>query len=306
MPGTFKRVRTFLAIDVAKDRLTAGIVDATGLVAVRDRVATPMRDVWPAVHRLVRRVVAAKPDDVESPVACGVSCEGPIDLQTGTVTPLHLPIWQGFELRERARDLSGLPTVLGTVGVARVVAERWIGAGQDSANVMAVLVSDAVEAGVISNGRLLRGGHGNLGQLGHVVVEPAGHLCPCGAHGCLMAYASASAIEQETDRPLRRTPTAIVERAGAMIGRAIASAVAVFDLRLVVLSGSVPAALGPPLVDAARRELEQRSKLAHLRAGTDRGRYRVAIGLSRLGTEAPLVGAAGLARWELAPRAPVA
>ena len=81
-----------------------------------------------------------------------------------------------------------------------------------------------------------------------------------------MAYASASAIEQETDRPLRRTPTAIVERTGAMIGRAIASAVAVLDLRLVVLSGSVPAALGPPVVDAARRELEQRSKLTHLRA----------------------------------------
>lgn len=299
-------MRTFLAIDVASDRLTAGIVDATGLVAVRDRVATPMRDVWPAVHRLVRRVVAAKPDDVESPIACGVSCEGPIDVQTGTVTPLHLPVWQGFELRERARDLSGLPTVLGTGGVARVVAERWIGAAQQSTNVMAVLVSDAVEAGIISNGRLLRGGHGNLGHIGHVVVEPDGNLCPCGGQGCLMAYASSSAIELETDRPLRRTPTALVERTGALIGRAIASAVAAFDLRLVVLAGSVPTTLGAPLVDAARRELQQRSKLAHLRAGPDGLHYQADLELTRLGTEAPLVGAAGLARWQLTRRAPLA
>ncbi|MGI9031596.1 MAG: ROK family protein [Ilumatobacteraceae bacterium] len=298
---------TFLAIDVANDRLTAGIVDAKGEVAVRDRVATPLRDVWPAVHRLVHRVLAAKPDDVESPIACGVSCEGPMDLQAGTVTPLHLPIWENFELRERARDLSGLPTTLATSGVARVVAERWVGAAQHSANVMAVLVSDGVEAGIISNGRLLRGGHGNLGQIGHVIVEPDdGAPCPCGSLGCLAAYASSSAIERETDRPLRRTPNALVERTGALIGRAVASAVAVFDLRLVVLAGAVPHALGAPLVDAARRELEARSKLTHLRTGSDKLRYKVQLVQSRLGTEAPLVGAAGLARWELARTAPVA
>jgi len=285
---TFGPVPTFLAIDVANDRLTAGIVDAKGEVAVRDRVATPLRDVWPAVHRLVHRVLAAKPDDVESPIACGVSCEGPMDLQAGTVTPLHLPIWENFELRERARDLSGLPTTLATSGVARVVAERWVGAAQHSANVMAVLVSDGVEAGIISNGRLLRGGHGNLGQIGHVIVEPD------------------TAIERETDRPLRRTPNALVERTGALIGRAVASAVAVFDLRLVVLAGAVPHALGAPLVDAARRELEARSKLTHLRTGSDKLRYKVQLVQSRLGTEAPLVGAAGLARWELARTAPVA
>ena len=68
---------------------------------VRDRVATPQRDVWPALHRLVRRVVAARPDDADALAACGVSCEGPIDAIGGTVSPLHLPVWQSFELRER-------------------------------------------------------------------------------------------------------------------------------------------------------------------------------------------------------------
>ena len=70
---------TFLAIDVGTDRLAAGVVDETGVVVVRDRVATPQRDVWPALHRLVRRVVAARPDDVDPLEVCGVSCEGPID-----------------------------------------------------------------------------------------------------------------------------------------------------------------------------------------------------------------------------------
>ena len=65
------------------------------------------------------------------------------------------------------------------------------------------------------------------------------------------ATSSAASIEEETNRPLRRAPASVVERAGMMIGRAVASAVAVFDLRLVLLAGAVPASFGHPLLDAA-------------------------------------------------------
>jgi glucokinase len=294
----FTRVPAYLAIDVGNDRLAAGVVDDEGSVIVRDRVATPPRDVWPALHRLVRRVVAARPDDVDPLELCGVSCEGPIDRDRGTVSPMHLPVWQEFELRERVRDLTGLPTVLGAAAQARVLAERWTGAAVGVDDVMLLLIADAVEAGVISNGRLLRGRLGNAGQLGHLVVEPGGLPCLCGGAGCLTSYISAASIEEETNRPLRRAPASVVERAGMMIGRALASAVAVFDLRLVLLSGAVASSFGHPLLDAARRELDQRSRLAHVRAEADRSEHRVRLELSTLGNVAPLVGAAALARWE--------
>ncbi len=296
---------TYLAIDVGNDRLAAGIVDDAGSVVVRDRVATPPRDVWPALHRLVRRVVAARPDDADPLELCGVSCEGPIDRDRGTVSPMHLPVWQGFELRERVRDLTGLPTVLGAAAQARVLAERWAGAAVDVEDVMLLLLADAVEAGVVCNGRLLRGRLGNAGQIGHVVVEPGGLPCPCGGAGCLTSYVSAAAIEEETNRPLRRAPASVVERTGMMIGRAVASAVAVFDLRLVLLAGVVASSFGHPLLDAARRELDQRSRLAHVRAGADRSEHRTRLELSTLGSVAPLIGAAALARWEPAQVASV-
>ncbi len=204
---------------------------------MRDRVATPPRDVWPALHRLVRRVVAARPDDVDALERCGVSCEGPIDRRHGTVTPLHLPIWQAFELRERvARPDRAADRARHRPARRRVLAERWTGAAPGRRRRHGrCWCRDAVEAGVICNGRLLQGRLGNAGQLGHVVVEPDGLPCPCGGAGCLTAYASASAIEEETNRPLRRAPASVVERTGMMVGRAVASAVAVFDLRLVVL-----------------------------------------------------------------------
>ena len=289
---------SYLAIDVGTVRLAAGVVDDAGEAIVRDRVTTPPHDVWPALHRLVRRVVAARPVDADPLELCGVSCEGPIDRDTGTIEPMHLPAMHHFELRERVRDLTGLPTVIGTAAHARVLAERWIGAARAVDDVMVLVLSDAVEAGIVCNGRLLRGRRGNAGQLGHVIVEPEGLSCPCGGQGCLTAYASSSAIENETNRPLRRAPASVIERTGMMIGRAVASAAAVLDLRMVLLAGAVPSVFGMPLLEAARRELDQRSRLVHLRQGADRAESRVTLDFTAMGIEAPLVGAAALARLD--------
>jgi predicted NBD/HSP70 family sugar kinase len=97
--GTVGGMASYLAIDVGTVRLVAGVVDDAGEAIVRDRVTTPPRDVWPALHRLVRRVVAARPVDADPLELCGVSCEGPIDREKGTVEPMHLPALHHFELR---------------------------------------------------------------------------------------------------------------------------------------------------------------------------------------------------------------
>ena len=69
---------------------------------------------------------------------------------------------------------------------------------------MVLLMSDAVEAGVICNGRLLPGRLGNAGELGHVVVEPEGLACAVRRRGVPDRLRVGVAIEEETNRPLRR------------------------------------------------------------------------------------------------------
>jgi glucokinase len=191
---------------------------------------------------------------------------------------------------------------MATSSQARVIAERWIGAARNAPDVMVLLLSDAVEAGVVSNGRLLLGRRGNAGQIGHVIVEPNGITCVCGAQGCLWAYASAAALQAEMNRPLRRAPAPVIDRTGRMIGRALASAAATFDTRLVLLAGTVPATFGTGLLDAAAQELDQRTRVPHLRSMPDRARPLVQLGVSHLGREAALVGAAGIGRLALRER----
>ena len=288
-----------IAVDVGCQRLSAGLVSTQGQVIVRDRVSTPARDVWRALERLVRRVVAARASDQHKVMFCGVTCEGPIDATAGTVSPLTMPAFQGFELRDRLAQVTGLDPVLETRGNGRALAEHWRGGHDvhDADHMFVVIASESVDGGVIVDGQVAHGRTGNAGNVAHVIVEPEDGLdCACGGTGCLAPYVCTRALEAELNRPLRRAPAAIVERTGIMWGRAIATAAASFDTRLFLIGGATPAALGAPLLEAVRREVEQRSKLAHL------GSLRVDT--VALGLDGPLLGAAAaaLAQRRLAGR----
>lgn len=275
----------YLAVDLAPTRLTAGIVDSSGTVVLRDRIAATGRQAVPDLIRLVRRVMAAGPSPV---VACGVAFSGEVDPTEGVVHSRRDPVWSGVRLVELLSSAIDLPVAIDSRGRASVLAERWCGAGVGRRNVMSMVIDDAVDAGIITDGRLLRGRSSQAGQIAHLVVEPDGLACRCGGEGCLDVYVGASALQIETGRELARTPLAIIERSGIMVGRAVASLAAALDLDLVLLSGSVPSLFGDAMFAALERELEVRLKLAHLS-----GLTVTMLGVESVGT---LVGAAALAR----------
>jgi glucokinase len=275
----------YLAIDVGGTKLAVGIVADTGEVLVRDRVPTPTREVWPALSRVVLRVMAAAPTP---PTAAGIGCGGPMNPLTRTVSPLHIQSWKDFPLAEEVEQLTQLPTAIDNNAKAVALGEAWCGAAVGVRNFVAVVMGAGVGGGIVSGGRLLEGRLGNAGHLGHIVVEPDGRDCSCGGKGCLEAYCSGRAIEEETGRPPQRAPQAIVERTGILTGRALASIGAICDLKLAVIGGAVALGFGAPFFAAVQSELDQRARLSFTS-----GFKVVPAGLGQL---APLVGAAALAR----------
>jgi len=275
----------YLAIDVGGTKLGAAIVDVGGEVVLRDRVATPPRDVWPALARLVRRVLAAAPS---RPLGCGVGCGGPMNPDAGTVAPLHIPSLRDFPLGAQVEELTHLPTVVDNNAKAVALGEAWRGAAVGVRDFAAVVIGAGVGGGIMVGGRMLEGRLGNAGHVGHMVVEPEGRRCECGGLGCLEAYCSGSAIEAETGRPPQRAPQAIVERTGLLVGRALAGLGAVCDLKLAVVGGSVALGFGEPFFASCQSELDQRARLSFTS-----GFRVVPVGLGQM---ASLVGAAALAR----------
>jgi glucokinase len=203
-----------------------------------------------------------------------------------TVSPVNIPAWRGFPLRERLAALTGLPTFVDNDAKALALAEGWVGAAVGCTDFVAMVVSTGVGGGIVLDGRLLDGGLGNAGHIGHVVVEPDGHPCGCGARGCLEAEASGTAIAAITGRPAAEAGPEVVARTGTLVGRAVASVANLLDLRLALVAGSVALGFGEPFFAAAQAEIDLRCRL-DFSTGT-------VIRPGQLLGDGPLVGAAAV------------
>lgn len=204
-----------------------------------------------------------------------------------TVSPLNIPGWRDFPLRSELASLTGAPVVVDNDAKALAVGEHRWGAARGHGDFVGMVVSTGVGGGVFCDGRLLDGAQGNAGHIGHVIVEPDGNRCGCGARGCLEAEASGSAIARITGRSPRDASLEVRRRTGRMVGRAVAGAANLLDLRLAVVAGSVALGFGAPFFEAANEELATRARLEFSRGAVIRP--------AGLGDRGPLLGAAALA-----------
>ena len=193
-----------------------------------------------------------------------MSCVGPVDEQAGTVSPPYVPGWTSFPLREHLEELTERPVTLASAGAAAAEAERLVGEARATPSFVFLIADATLDSACIIDGTRLSGAHGNAGSLAHITVDVDGLPCWCGARGCLEPYLSSIALEAEMNRPLRRANPSIIERAGIMLGRAIASACATIDVDTVFVTGGVIDAFGDQLLDVARRELLTRTRLPNL------------------------------------------
>ncbi|MGH8988183.1 MAG: ROK family protein [Acidimicrobiales bacterium] len=277
-----------LAVDIGGTKLRAGIVAADGRLLASGQVPTPpSRDPEPLWDALASVVCTVLEDPLAGvPLACGVGCGGPMRDHGEAVSQLNIPGWREFPLRQRLGALTGLPTFVDNDAKALALAEGQCGSAKGCDDFLAMVVSTGVGGGLVVDGRLLDGRLGNAGHVGHVVVVPDGRRCACGGRGCLEAEASGTAIQASTGRPPAQARPEVVERAGMLVGRAVASVAALVDLDLAVVSGSVALGYGAPFFAAAQRELSARAGL-EFASGAQ-------IVPSALGPDGPLVGAAAI------------
>ena len=279
---------TVLAVDVGGTKLAAGVVRADGVLLARRSASTPSdTDGDGLFDALVAVIDSLGPAAVTTVSVVGVGCGGPMRRGGALVSPLNIPAWRDFPLQARLAERYRRAVFVDNDAKALALGEGWTGAAAGVANYIAMVVSTGIGGGVVCDGRLLQGEDGNAGHIGHVIVEPDGHECGCGARGCVEAEASGTAIRRITGAPPAEAPTPVREHAGTLVGRAIASVANLLDLRLAVVSGSVALGYGAPFFEAAQAEIDARCRLEFSR-GT-----RVVPGA--LGNDGPLIGAACVA-----------
>jgi glucokinase len=292
-----------LALDIGGTKIAAGLVD-DGTLVHQAKLPTPDGDaeaVWAVVDTLVTETLATAGGAVRG---VGIASAGPIDLPTGTVSPINITQWQRFPIVDRVSRVVGAPVRLGGDGLCMALGERWRGAGRDAQFLLGMVVSTGVGGGLVLDGAPYDGRTGNAGHVGHVVVDPDGARCSCGGHGCVETIAAGPRMAQWArdngwDAPAEADAKELADaaygghpvalrafyRCATAVAAMIASVGAVCDIDCVVIGGGV-AKSGALLFDPLHEALATYARLDFLRG--------LRVLTAELGGDAGLVGAAAL------------
>jgi glucokinase len=189
--------RRFVGIDLGGTNLKGGVVDDDREVLCKVSIPTEAEHgpdhVIDLMADLVDRVIAEASLTKSDIEAVGIGSPGSMSHTHGIIIkPPNLPGWVNVPLRDRIKEMTGLPTTLENDANAAAWGEFWAGAGRGTRHMVMFTLGTGVGGGIITDGRLLRGHFDNGAELGHMIVVPGGRKCGCGQLGCLEAYASAS------------------------------------------------------------------------------------------------------------------
>ncbi|HET8985194.1 MAG TPA: ROK family protein, partial [Trueperaceae bacterium] len=240
--------------------------------------------------------------------AVGIGSPGPLDYHKGEV--IFAPNIAGMV---NAPIVAAVSSRLG-VGVslendanAAGYAEHLYGAARGLSSSIFVTISTGIGGGLFLGDRLIRGAHGQAGEIGHMTVLPGGPMGGDGHTGSLEAIAAGRSIardasyafgyDMDTEELFElamqgdRKAIGIVDNAALFTGIGLANLTKIFDPEAFVVGGGV-SAVGPFYLDRVQAVCQRYLVGYHVPRFV----------LAKLGNDAGVIGAAAVAAHEVASR----
>jgi len=285
----------FIGVDLGGTGTKIAIGDREGGILLESRIRTRSHEGPEGVlGRIAGEVVRMLEETGVSPAALGMAVPATnIDLRQGIVKymPNFPGHWPNIPVRDILTKRIGCPVyVLNDVRTA-TLGELDFGLGREVDTMVLLALGTGIGGGIVVNKRLLLGAIGSAGELGHMIVQPFGRPCGCGARGCLETIASGPALAGEGARLLlsgqaprlheivQGNPLAVntesmgraalagdrqvrvaIERAGTYLGLAISNLIVALYPELFVIGGGV-AGLGDLLFEPIREAVRSNVRL---------------------------------------------
>lgn len=283
----------FVGLDIGGTKIEAILVDEQLNLLAQTRLPTHaaqpaalLEGLQTAVYTLLRQAQA----EPHCLAGIGAGVPGQVIPATGVVRLAANLNLADYPLGAALTAVFNVPITLeNDVRTAAVGVYHRLRTQTPGQNLAYVSIGTGVAAGLVLNGRLYRGSHGMAGEIGHIIVEPDGLPCKCGARGCLETIASGPAIVQQAlAAGWMATATApnpghvyqaaangdaraqaVVSRASRALSLALQWLIFTYDVDQVVLGGGVTgagAAFLTPITNALSRLRAQSDLLAELLA----------------------------------------
>ncbi len=248
-----------IGIDLGGTKIEAAVLDDTGQLRARRRVATPRR------YDDVLATLAALRDALEAEHgaaarAVGIGTPGLPSPTTGRMQNAENTALQGRPFAADAARALGRPTRLANDALCFALSEAIDGAAAGARVVFGAILGTGVGGGIVVDGAPLGGAGARGCEWGHNPLpwaspEELAAPCTCGRAGCVEAWLAGPAVARDHAAVTGEDVTgeALAARAGAgdaaaratldrhadRLARALASVVNLLDPDVIVLGGGV-------------------------------------------------------------------
>ena len=245
-----------VGIKLAEEHATLALTNINADIVAKDTIQLVERDPERTSDQLAEgvlnllRAVQVNPGRL---LGIGVGLAGIIDSANGICRVSPHNGWREVPFAKLLEDRLDCLVYLDNNVNSLTLMEQLYGTGQHVRDFLVITVGRGVGMGMVIKGRVYRGAHGGGGELGHIVVDPEGFLCNCGNRGCLETFvaepwllrrAKLNGLDVSTPEELLAAAQAghtvaleVLEKAGRLLGQAMANLVNLFNPELILISG---------------------------------------------------------------------
>ena len=199
----------YIGIDLGGTNIAAGIVDETGAIVCQTSTPTlkerPITEIMDDMTRLCFELCDESKISMDEIEAVGVGCPGSVDNENGIISYSNNIPMKMVKMREYLENKLNKRVNLENDANAAAFGEYVIN-GNNAQSFLFITLGTGVGGGVILNGKIFRGFNGVASEAGHMTLVHGGEQCTCGKKGCWEAYASVTALINQTKRAIEENP----------------------------------------------------------------------------------------------------
>lgn len=212
-----EKIFPVMGFDIGGTKIAICLGTSDGKLIASTRVNNQDRDPAEVLPELVtagKQLLADAGIPASDLRAIGIGSPSPMDWKNGIIQgPFNMPLWKNVPIRDYLAGAFGVQAFFDNDANAAGMAEWLFGAGRNSHNMLYLTMSTGIGAGIIANGRILRGIGNYGGEAGHMILDVNGPMCNCGLRGCYEAFCGGKAIAQRLQQELADKPDSAIVKA---------------------------------------------------------------------------------------------
>ncbi len=244
-----------IGIDLGGTKIEVVILNSQEKILFRERLLTEANlgseHIFKQIHSLYKKAVVSIQNKTHT---LGLGTPGSISQKTHLLKNSNTLCLNGLPLQSILEDKLAHNVAIENDANCFALAEALMGSGRGYPFVFGVILGTGCGGGIVFDGNIRQGAQNIAGEWGHMVIDPQGPRCYCGANGCVESFISGGGLEKRIQDKTGRKISAIdffntplkdeslkkiKQDFYARFGQALANLINILDPDIVVLGGGL-------------------------------------------------------------------